>query len=76
MSQALERISQDAFSLPAKERASLAHALLQSLDRFETEREKEWDEAIGRRVSQIESGQVQGVSAEEVFEKIERRFKR
>ena len=76
MSAILEKITQDAFSLSSEERASLAQALLHSLDeQVDEDRDHLWDEEIKRRVELIDSGKADGRDAEEVFRDIELRFK-
>ena len=77
MSKILQKVTQDAFSLPSDERASLAHALIQSLDdQHDAERDKLWDAEIKRRVDLIDSGEANGRDAEDVFADIERKFNR
>ena len=52
-----------ALTLPVAERAELAGSLIESLDRTEDESvEAAWDEEIGRRMADLDSG---GVHAEE-----------
>ena len=76
MSPILEKITQDAFLLSSEERASLAQALLRSLDeQVDDDRDHLWDEEIKRRVDSIDSGHAIGRDAEEVFGDIEKRFK-
>lgn len=75
MSQTLERVSQEALSLSVNERASLAHALLHSIDAHQdNDSEKAWDKEIARRVSEIESGAAVGRPAEQVFQSIKQRY--
>ncbi len=76
MSPILEKVTQDAFSLSSDERATLAYALLNSLDEHEDQDSDQlWDEEIKRRVDLIDSGQAQGRDAEDVFRDIDRKFK-
>jgi len=55
-----------ALAFPVAKRAELAGSLIESLDRTEDESvEAAWDEEIGRRMADLDSGGVQPVSAEE-----------
>ena len=60
--------------LPQPERARLAERLIASLDE-ESELEKTWYDEAERRLAEFESGQVEGVSAEEVFSALQARLK-
>jgi putative addiction module component (TIGR02574 family) len=66
MTQNLAELLKKALTLPVAERAELAGSLIESLDRTEDESvEAAWDEEIGRRVADLDSGRVQSASAEE-----------
>ena len=55
----MEKIAVEALSLPAAQRASLAHKLISSLDEDVDENaEAEWLETIERRVREVEKGRV------------------
>lgn len=60
-----------ALDLPTRERARLAHQLIVSLEvelpEDQVAVERDWDEEISRRVREVESGDVAGVPASEVF---------
>ena len=75
MSKILQKVTQDAFTLSKGERASLAHALIHSLDdEYDAERDHLWDAEIKRRVDLIDSGEATGKNAKDIFTEIERRF--
>jgi len=66
MTQDVSELLKKALTLPVAERAELAGSLIESLDRTEDESvEAAWDEEIGRRMADLDSGGVQLVSAEE-----------
>ena len=65
-----ERLEVEARSLPREERARLAEALLASLEE-EAEIERAWRAEIGRRASELDSGSVQAIPAEQVFAEID-----
>lgn len=60
--------------LPQQERARLAERLIASLD-DESELEKTWYDEVERRLAEFESGQMESVSAEEVFSALQARLK-
>ena len=59
---------------PVEERALILDSLLRSLNSPESEIDKQWAAVAQRRLSEMRSGVVKGVSGEEVFEKIKQRF--
>jgi len=68
-----EQIEAEALSLPLRERARLAEALIASLDE-DAEIERAWAEEIARRVKEVEDGSAELVPAEEVFRDIQARL--
>jgi putative addiction module component (TIGR02574 family) len=62
------KIHKEAMTLPAVERATLAHDLILSLDDSSIKTVSQ--EEIVRRVDLVHSGKAQGKSAEEVFNNI------
>ncbi|MCP5319472.1 MAG: addiction module protein [Pseudomonadales bacterium] len=75
MAAILKDIEAKALELSPKERGSLIHSLIMSLDgpTEETPEEiaKAWDEEIARRIADIESGRMQCVPADEVFNELD-----
>jgi len=68
MSDTLKELEKKAKALTAEERAQLAEVLLESLhDTPLLEIEAAWDREIEERVAAYDRGEVQTVSAEEVF---------
>lgn len=56
-----------ALTLSDKERAELASSLIDSLDpTVDSDAEQAWQEAINRRLSEIENGQVKTIPWDEV----------
>ena len=73
----VEYMTSEALSLPIKDRARLAHVLIKSLDQATEGRddiESAWNAEIARRVSEIESGQAKGRSAEHVIGDIRAKY--
>ncbi len=71
MTQLVDRIAQDARSLPPSEREWLIADLAQSLTNEPlTEFEQAWVEVAERRMDELISGRVQGIPAKVVFESI------
>jgi putative addiction module component (TIGR02574 family) len=66
----VEVLEREALKLPADDRARLARELLNSLDDMpEAEVDRLWLEESGRRATQIDAGEVELVSSEEVDRK-------
>ena len=72
-----DRVIEEALSLPADVRLSLVEKLLTSLNLpIDAEIDRLWAEEAERRVSQIETGEVKMVPAEEVFSKIRAKYEK
>ena len=64
----------EAISLPVELRAQLIEKLLKSLNPLQDEIDRLWAIEAERRVAEIETGQVQTIPGEEVFEKLRKRL--
>jgi putative addiction module component (TIGR02574 family) len=70
------RIMEEALSLPADLRLRLIDALLESLNfPLESEIDREWAEVAERRVAEWERGAARTVPAEEVYEKLKKKYR-
>jgi putative addiction module component (TIGR02574 family) len=68
ISMSLQDLEKAALNLSLEERARLAHRLLHSLDELsDEENEKLWLQVAERRVQELRSGKVKGISTEEVL---------
>lgn len=77
MAVTVEQIQHDALTLPETERASLAHALLRSLEPIADEGVKEaWDAEIARRLERVRQGMAHGRPADEVFRDLRARHQK
>jgi putative addiction module component (TIGR02574 family) len=75
MSSKLAELKQQAARLPDPERAELALSLIESLDGpADPDVEEAWRLEIERRLGQIDRGEVQLVSGDEVFARLRRRL--
>jgi putative addiction module component (TIGR02574 family) len=61
-------------SLPVDERARVVDRVLRSLNPPESAIDKKWDAAVKRRLEEIQSGTVERVPNEEVFDEVWKRF--
>ena len=69
-------IEEEALHLPVKERARLAHRLLESLDDLpESDSDRLWADEAARRAKEIDDGKVELVSAEELEQRVQARLK-
>jgi putative addiction module component (TIGR02574 family) len=65
-----EELEMAVLSLPVKERASLAHKLIASIDNDPTgEIEEAWIREVDRRAEEILKGEIELVPGDEVFRK-------
>ena len=77
MSTLVEELSARAKTLPAEDRARLAEELLESLqEESDGEDEAAWDREIERRITEIESGAVELIPAEDVHAEARRLIRR
>ncbi len=77
MSAIMNKVFEEALSLPSDERVSLVEKLLTSLNLpIQEEIDRLWVEEAERRVSQIERGDVELIPGDEVFAKIRRKYQR
>jgi putative addiction module component (TIGR02574 family) len=69
-------LEREALALPAEERAQLARDLLASLETLsDQEVDAMWRKEASARAVQLETGEVQGVEANEVFREAEALFR-
>ncbi len=61
-------------ALPIEDRALIADGVLKSLNIPDPEIDKQWAVVAQRRLHELESGLVQAVPAEEVFDRIRKRL--
>jgi putative addiction module component (TIGR02574 family) len=74
MTPTLQELKDASSGLPTPQRAELAHFLLQSLEPEEDGWAEAWQEELSRRLKEIRSGQVVGVPAEEVINRLRERY--
>jgi len=75
MSDLLNKMRNEAFSLPVDDRAKLAHELIISLDEgIDSDVNNAWEAEISRRVKEIKDGTAKGRSAEEVLSEIRAKY--
>ncbi len=75
MSNLLDEMRSDALSLPANDRAKLAHELIKSLDEnIDSDVNNAWEAEICRRVQEIKNGTAKGKPAEKVLSEIRAKF--
>ena len=70
-----QAVADQLLKLPAHDRARLASLLLASLEGADLDGAEAWDAEVARRTQQLDTGEVQGVPASEVFAEVERRLK-
>lgn len=71
----LNKLRSEALSLPEKERADLAHALVESLDApADPDANAAWDEEILRRLAEIDAGTAQLIDRDEFRRRMQARI--
>lgn len=77
MATELEKVIEQALSLPGSERLSVARRILESVEPETSEEvERAWEQEIVKRVEQIESGTASYRSWEEIKKDFDSRFPR
>jgi putative addiction module component (TIGR02574 family) len=71
MSLDVDHLLQYALDLPALERATLAEALLSSLDRPDPGMDESWGKEAENRLADFKAGRMMSITAEQVFEEFE-----
>lgn len=71
-----EALANQLLALPTGDRARLAALLLASIETRDPGASAAWDEEIARRSAELDSGQVTGIAAADVFAEVERRLHR
>jgi len=73
----MDKVFDEALSLPADARMNLVEKLLASLNLpIQAEIDRLWGEEAERRVAQIDRGEVELIPGEKVFEKIRNKYRR
>lgn len=71
-----ELLAEQLLAWPTAERARLAALLLASVEPSESDVEAAWNVEIARREAELDSGEVRGIPAADVFAELERRLAR
>ena len=69
-----QELLEEVLSLPVEDRAYFIDSLIKSLNATDSEIDRAWIDISRKRWNELKSGKVQGISGEEVFEKIWKRF--
>ncbi|MBE9564200.1 MAG: addiction module protein [Proteobacteria bacterium] len=69
-----KQLIDEVVSLPVEERTLLVDTLLQSLNRPESEIDRQWAVEAQKRLTDIRSGSVQAISGKKIFDKVVKRF--
>ena len=75
MSDLLDKMTNEALSLPIKDRAKLAYRLITSLDEhIDSDLSNAWEIEINRRVKDINNGIAKGRPAEQILSEIKAKY--
>jgi len=61
-------------SLPVEDRVLVADSILRTLNPPEKEMDQKWAEVANKRLNELQNGDVEPISGEDVFKKISERF--
>lgn len=70
MKPVVDEVVRQALALDEHDRAEVAARLLDSLEQTDTESDDAWTAELGRRAAELESGAVQGISWEDLRERL------
>jgi putative addiction module component (TIGR02574 family) len=70
-----KELIEEAASLPVEERAILVDSLLQTLNRPDSEIDKQWIAEAQKRLAEIKTGAVRSVPGKAVFNRIWEKYK-
>jgi len=77
MTAATTKLEEKILSLPCEDRIYLVEKLLKSLNAPDKEEiDKAWADESERRIDDLESGKIQAVPGEQVFQEIRKRLKK
>lgn len=71
-----QALADQLLALPSTDRARLAELLLASLEELDPGAGAAWDVEIERRSTELATGRLSGIPAEDVFAEVERRLRR
>ena len=75
MTDAAEQLKSQLLQLAGEDRAELAYFLIRSLDdKSDTGVQAAWEAELERRWQEMESGQITGVPADEVFAELRKKY--
>lgn len=72
----IQELIDEASALPVDERARVVESLLQSLNPTDSAIDEQWADVARARLAELESGDVEAVSGEEVFRRIRSRLQK
>jgi putative addiction module component (TIGR02574 family) len=74
MSETAKKLKSKLLQLSTRDRAELAHFLLQSLDRTDPEAEAAWDAELAKRLAEIKSGKAVSEPAAKVLRELKDKY--
>jgi putative addiction module component (TIGR02574 family) len=75
MTEIAEKLRAELLHLPTQDRAELAYCLIRSLDdEHDVDTSVAWDAELERRWQEMESGEVPGEAAEDVFAELRKKY--
>ncbi|MEC9386918.1 MAG: addiction module protein [Pseudomonadota bacterium] len=70
----IQELIDEANALPVDERALMIESLLKSLNPIESDVDEKWANVAEKRLAELDSGAVEAIPGEEVFNKIRSRL--
>ncbi len=72
----IKQLIDEAISLPVEDRGLVVDSLLRSMNLTESEVDKDWAKLARKRLSELRTGQVEGIPGEVVFRKIWEKYEK
>ncbi len=69
-----KELIEEVLSLPIEDRTMIVNSLLESMNPINDEIDRKWVQVAKNRLHELQSGQVQGIPGDKVFNKIWERF--
>ncbi len=72
----IKQLIDEAIALPVEERGLVVDSLLRSMHLTESDVDKDWAKLARKRLSELRTGQVEGIPGEDVFRKIWEKYEK
>jgi len=71
-----QELIDEVLSLPVEDRSYLIDLILKSMNPINSDIDRRWIEISRKRLNELTTGKIKGISGDEVFDKIWKRFEK